>query len=172
MRGFIFCLLCAAFIIGDSYAQTKIYKIVHKDGTISFSDTPAPGAEEIVLEKNTNRMQSMLPNNIPTPTPKKQAPEYNLSILSPGPDATVRNNNGLVNIASEITPQVRGIYQLDFGGERYTSSTGVFSLEGINRGSYTYSISFTDNSGKVIASSETRTLHLHQASVLIRNSVN
>jgi hypothetical protein len=153
-------------------AQGKIYKIVNEDGTISFSDSPAPGAEEITLSPTTNTMQSMLSASPSAPVQNKQAPKYQLSILSPAPDATVRNNTGKVNIAAQIEPQVRGTYELDFGGEIYTSITGAFNLENINRGSHSYQIKFTDNSGKVIASSESRTLHMHQASVLIRNSVN
>ena len=170
MRSIVLCLLF--FTLCSINAQTKIYKVVNKDGTISFSDSPAPGAEEVVLSKSKNTMQSVLPSNSQPSTQKKPETQYQLSIKSPGPDATVRNNTGKVNIAAQIVPQARGIFELNFGGELYTSSTGVFNLTDVNRGTYSYSVKFNDNSGKVIASSESRTLHMHQASVLIRNSVN
>ncbi|MBT1450188.1 DUF4124 domain-containing protein [Glaciecola sp. XM2] len=170
MRSVVLCILLLTLC--SVTAQTKIYKIVNKDGTISFSDTPAPGAEEVILNKTENTMQSILTPSPALPSQQPQGPQYSLSILSPEPDATVRNNSGKINIASQIVPEVRGVYSLDFGGERYTSNSGVFNLEGINRGSYSYTVSFTDNSGKVIASSEPRMLHMHQASVLIRNAVN
>jgi hypothetical protein len=170
MRSIVVCILLV--MACSLSAQSKVYKIVNKDGTISFSDSPAPGAEEVTLSAITNTMQSMLSTSPTAPVQSKQAPQYQLSILSPAPEATVRNNTGRINIAAQIEPQVRGTYELNFDGEIYTSITGVFNLEDINRGSHSYQVKFADNSGKVIASSESRTLHMHQASVLIRNSVN
>lgn len=170
MRSIVVCILLV--VACGLSAQDKIYKIVNKDGTISFSDSPAPGAEELTISTIANTMQSMHSAAPAAPAQPKQARQYQLTILSPEPDATVRNNTGKVNVAAQIDPQVRGTYELDFNGELYTSITGVFNLENINRGSHSYQVKFTDNSGKVIASSESRTLHMHQASVLIRNSVN
>jgi hypothetical protein len=171
MRVLIFMLvLITAFGVT---AQTKIYKVVNKDGTISFSDEPIAGGEEVQLSGNSTTIESVpVPLQPATPQEPPKQVNYRISILSPAPEATLRNNNGDIRIASRIEPKTTGTYLLDFGGQQQSSNTGVFSLENIDRGAHTYKVLFTDNKGKVIASSDERTLYLHQASVLIPNNNN
>nr|WP_136250588.1 DUF4124 domain-containing protein [Ningiella ruwaisensis] len=165
-----FFLISLVFVLPNVGAQTKIYKVVNEDGSISFSDTPMPGAEEIELKGAVNTMQSMNANQRPPAAQAQDKTEqetYTLSILSPQPEATIRDNNGNVRIASAIQPQIEGSYILNFAGEEYSSKSGAFALTGINRGAHQYSVEFLNNSGKVIASSDTRTLYLHQASAIL-----
>lgn len=165
-------ILMIVFFASAVHAENKIYKVVNADGTVSFSDTPAPGAEEVKLNASTTSMQLVPLNNQTNTAPTRPSTSFRLSILSPMPDATIRANNGDVRISAQIQPKTPGKYLLDFAGKQYTSDSGVFALKGIDRGAHTYSLKFTDNKGKVIASSDKRTLYLHQASVLIRNTNN
>jgi len=50
------------------------------------------------------------------------------------------------------------------------NSSGIFKLEGINRGAHDYKVELTNNTGKTLASSPIQTLYLHQASVFINNN--
>jgi len=155
--------LCAFY----SFAQnTTIYKTVHKDGTVTYSDQPSPGAVEVSLDVNTNTMQSNAPKILIQPQVTQKS-EYQLDIVSPENDATVRNNMGNIDIAASLQPTHAGLFQLTINGQTLQSPTGVFKLENMDRGSYQYQVEFIGNSGKVIASSETRSLHLHRASALI-----
>ncbi len=160
------CLFCVC-ALANVNAQT-IYKTVHADGTVTYSDLPTPGAIEVNIKTPTNTMKSNPNTNILTPqinaTPKVQ---YNLSVLSPADNATIRDNSGKVNIAAGIDPIANGVFQLNINGKTHESPNGVFSLTDMNRGAYEYSISFIDTSGKVIASTPSRNLYLHQASALI-----
>lgn len=156
------------------FAEGKIYKIINADGTVSFSDTPSAGAQEVQLDGNMTTIQSAVtaPNRVNSATQNRAEQNYTLSILSPAPDATVRDNDGNIRIAAKIQPQSPGMYLLNFAGQQYTSSSGVFTLVGVDRGAHTYNLTFSNNRGKVIASSEERTVYLHQASVLIRRNIN
>lgn len=165
-------LLLILFITLSVTAQGKIYKIVNKDGTVSFSDLPTPGAEEVALNSSSTTMQFVPVQAQPVPIQTRPSPSFQLSILSPAADATIRDNNGNLKITAKIQPKAPGKYILDFAGQQHSSDSGVFTLKGINRGAHTYSLAFVNNTGKVIASSDERTLYLHQASVLIRNSNN
>ena len=154
-------------------AQTQVYKTVNKDGPVTYSDTPTAGAEELELS-GSSTIESVPVKPLPplSSGQDNDGVNYRLNIMTPAPDATLRNNNGDIRIATRIEPQAQGNYLLDFGGQQYSSTSGVFNLENIDRGTHTYTVLFTDNKGKVIASSEQRTLHLHQASVMIRQSIN
>ncbi|MFC4700588.1 DUF4124 domain-containing protein [Glaciecola siphonariae] len=169
-------LLALVFVMGVATAQTTIYKTVNEDGTVTFSDSPSPGAEKLEFSSPSTTIESapVSPVNTAAQTQQQaqQQTNYRLSILSPSPGATVRNNSGDIRIASRIQPDTAGTYLLDFNGQQYSSQSGVFNLENIDRGEHAYKVLFTDGTGKVIASSEQQTLYLHQASILIRNSNN
>ena len=155
-------------IVSNSFAETsKIYRITHKDGSVSYSDQPSPGAVEVVLKLHTNTMQSAPPSVSTQPRVTQKKREYQLNIISPQADASIRSNLGEINIAASIRPTLAGIYQLSINEQTIDSATGVFNLKNMNRGTYQYQVKFIDNSGKVIASSELRSLHLHKASALI-----
>jgi hypothetical protein len=98
-------------------------------------------------------------------TQKKR--EYKLNIVSPQKDATIRNNMGQITISASLEPTLGGFFQLTINGQTIDSANGTFILENMSRGSYQYQVKFIGNSGKVIAFSDTRSLHLHRASVLI-----
>lgn len=145
-----------------------LYKTVHKDGTVTFSDQPSPGAIEVQLDVPTSTIQSTPPvNNIQTSSNKAQNLEYTVSILNPKPEATIRNNMGELSIGATIEPATGGFFQLQINSEIHESATGIFKLYNMNRGTYEYTVKFINNSGKVIASSEPRKLYLHQASALM-----
>lgn len=160
------------FILATSHSNSyaindKIYKTVHADGSVSYSDQPSEGAVEIDIGGNALTIQGLKSPPITPPKILKQTTDYKLTILSPAKDATIRNNLGEINIAAQLEPSLAGTFELVINGTAYQSVTGIFRLSNMDRGSYQYLIHFIDNSGKVIASSQTSTLHLHKASVLI-----
>ncbi|MFW8590750.1 DUF4124 domain-containing protein [Glaciecola sp. 2405UD65-10] len=152
----------------SSYADPeKIYKTVHADGTVSYSDQPSKGAIEVEMNTSSTTIQSVAPPSTSTlPSPANQV-TYSVNIVSPVQDATFRNNTGSVSIAAQIAPPSPGIFELSINKQIYTSTSGLFNVSDLDRGTYQYHVKYTDNSGKVIASSESRTLHLHKPSVLI-----
>lgn len=163
---FIFVLFFSLQTVGEN----KIYKTVHADGSITYSDQPSEGAIEVTLNVNTSTINS---NNV-NPSPqaqvtKKPSTQHTVSILSPEMDATIRNNTGTIKIAASIAPAVNGLFELSINQQTHRSATGLFTLPNMDRGSYSYSVKFIGTSGKVIASSDPRKLHLHKASVLINN---
>lgn len=167
---FLLFFICFAHV-GKSYSDDKkIYKTVHSDGTVSYSDQASEGAIEVNLNTNTTTIEALQTPSATPPPPSpamKKRMEYHVSVLSPSKDATIRNNLGEINIVAQLEPATGGFFELIINDSKYQSATGIFALSNMDRGSYQYLINFVDNSGKVIASSESRTLHLHKASVLI-----
>ena len=159
----------------QSTANSKaIYKVVNSDGTVTYTDQPVSQAEPMAFDDktlnvvNATKAPALPP---PAPAPAKAKPQYRVAIVSPQPEATVRNNLGEVTISAKQTSTTRApLYRLVFDGAPYKSnSSGTFKLEGIHRGAHTFKIELTDNTGKTLASSPTQTLYLHQASALINN---
>jgi hypothetical protein len=162
-------LLCLTSTTQAFYlANVEVYKTVHKDGSITYSDQPSAGAVEMVLSVPTNTFQSTVSSSKPpSQVTHKQNIIYTINILNPQPEATIRSNIGEISISASIKPEINGFFQLQINEQVHESATGIFTLIDMPRGAYKYSVKFIDNSGKVIALSKTRNMFLHQASTLI-----
>jgi hypothetical protein len=146
----------------------KVYKTIHTDGSVTYSDQASPGATEVVLSVPTSTFESSAKTTAPT-MQRKQKPQINhsVNILSPQAEETIRSNAGEISIHATIEPKLGGFFQLHINDQIHESATGMFRLTNMDRGTYQYIVKFIDNTGKVIASSESRNVYLHQASALI-----
>lgn len=170
LRVFLLLSLCASL---PGYAQ-EIYKVVNEDGSVTYTDKPAVNAEPIELGPD-NRM------SLPSPAPQvslpsstntaQKKPETTIKVVSPKPEATVRNNAGNMTIAANVQrPDKQGKFKLFINDQLVMEQpSAVFKLQGINRGAHTFYITHTDNTGKTLASTSPQTFYLHQASRLINN---
>ncbi len=149
-----------------------IYKVVGKDGSVTYTDKPQQNAEPLAFDvKTQNVVTAAKVTPPPPPKPAAPKPNYRVVIKSPAPEATIRNNLGEFTIsAAQPGAPKAPIYRLIFDDAPLASnSSGVFKLTGIHRGAHTYKVELTNNTGKTLASSPLQTLYLHQASALINN---
>ena len=170
-------LLLLIAVTTPAMAQ-EVYKVVKDDGTVLYTDTPVKGSESVTMRPSTENVSgsiadpSLLKRSAASNNADKNKVDYSVSITTPQPEATIRNNLGNFTITSTATPaKAGGRFQLWFDGSALeTNSTGIFQLTGINRGAHDYYIEWIDNKGKTLASTEKQTLYLHQASALINNN--
>ena len=149
-----------------------IYKVVGKDGSVTYTDKPQQNAEPLAFDVKTQNVVTAAKVTPPPPAkPAAPKPNYRVVIKSPAPEATIRNNLGEFTIsAAQPGAPKAPIYRLIFDDAPLASnSSGVFKLTGIHRGAHTYKVELTNNTGKTLASSPVQTLYLHQASALINN---
>ena len=149
-----------------------IYKVVGKDGSVTYTDKPQQNAEPLAFDVKTHNVVTAAKVTPPPPAkPAAPKPNYRVVIKSPAPEATIRNNLGEFTIsAAQPGAPKAPIYRLIFDDAPLASnSSGVFKLSGIHRGAHTYKVELTNNTGKTLASSPLQTLYLHQASALINN---
>ncbi|GLR72517.1 DUF4124 domain-containing protein [Agaribacter marinus] len=147
----------------------KVYKTVHEDGTVTYSDTPSAGAIEVEIKSTITTIPASPlkpPKTSLQNTIKKKS--YQLSVLQPNDEQTIRSNSGDITIAAALEPKLAGLFTLSLSGTDYQSPTGMFALKNVDRGEHTYQIHFTDNTGKVIASTPPRKLYLHRTSLINR----
>ena len=149
-----------------------IYKVVGKDGSVTYTDKPQQTAEPLAFDVKTQNVVTAAKVTPPPPAkPAAPKPNYRVVIKSPAPEATIRYNLGEFTIsAAQPGAPKAPIYRLIFDDAPLASnSSGVFKLTGIHRGAHTYKVELTNNTGKTLASSPLQTLYLHQASALINN---
>lgn len=162
-------LIIIGLVLSTSVNAGKIYKTINKDGTITYSDQPTPGAVEVDFASNTTTVvQNPIAKTKQLKTIKQKTPvEHNLSVNSPAIDETIRNTTGNVSISAVVTPNAPGHYELSLHEKKLRSSSGTFLVKDLPRGEYSYQINFVSTSGKVIASSAVRRFFMHKPSVLI-----
>ena len=144
-----------------------IYKKINADGSVTFSDKPFEGAEQVDLSNTAGTIipaQASQTSTTIAPIVVQKIPV--LTIESPKHQATIRNNSGTVKIIANVEPKVPGRYLLRLRDRTIESTSGTFSLADLDRGTYPYQINFVDNKGKVIASSPTQRFYLHKNSII------
>ena len=160
-----------ALLVGVYSVQAQIYKIVNPDGTVTYSDQPQSGAEEVQVQE----LQTYeAPTDLPTLTAEGATPAYPeyevFEVSKPAHDETLRDNGGYVAIQITLKPglfrdHTVAIYMdgEDLGGSgRGTSIT----LQNVDRGSHTVHAVIRDQDGKEIERTQGVTFHLHRTSVL------
>ncbi|MBC3767894.1 DUF4124 domain-containing protein [Neptunicella marina] len=165
----VFTALLLSMLSAVSHAT--LYKVINKDGSVTYTDIPVEGAVPVDLS-NTNSAVMPAMNTpkmkAPSLTPSKIKPAYLVNITRPTQQQTLRDNNGDLTVVAQVTPSRAAIAQLFLDGELIKQQSELtFELTNIDRGEHHVQIKLVNNSGKVIALSETITFYLHRASALI-----
>ena len=163
-------LLCTLFTL-SAIVSAQVYKIVNPDGTISYSDRPEEGAEEVdVPDVQTYEGPTNL-DSIGSSTGKEEYPEYTtFEVIKPKHDETFRDNGGYVAIQVSVQPGLfrEHIIALYMDGEDLGSSgrgTSII-LQNVDRGSHTVHAVIRDADGKQVERTDGVTFHLHRNSIL------
>ncbi|GMQ47991.1 DUF4124 domain-containing protein [Vibrio sp. 10N] len=173
----IFPTIVGLFILVSSpILATDIYHWKDEQGNLHFSDFPdsqnaqilslpdAPPPPKVLNEAPVDWTSSPYLDQNQAETNAKLA----LTITRPQHDATLRNNAGDFSVNGFLTGSLTETQtlQLLLDGKPYGSpqTTASWRLTNIDRGTHTLTIQVQQN-GKVIASSDTITVHLHRASV-------
>ena len=108
-------------------SNDKIYKITTDDGRIIYTDSPMEQGEHVPLSADsvmTLKSASLSPITTP-PIIRKQTKEIHLSVISPKPEQTIRDNSGKLTIRTALEPQVQGVYRCGGANGPYSSGNGT-----------------------------------------------
>ncbi|WP_275723169.1 DUF4124 domain-containing protein [Vibrio furnissii] len=153
----------------------SVYTWEDEQGVVHFSDAPADDQAQAIHLPDvdaTPPAPSYTPAQpIDPPAPKSTTEPHialQVTLSAPHHDQTIRDNRGRMTLEVELNrPLGVGEHlQLLMDGKPYgaPSTKTVWHLNNIERGSHTFSIQ-AFGFGKVIASSQFVTVHLHRASV-------
>ncbi len=173
MRNLTVILL--VFLALPLVTTAAIYRFYDENGNVVFADQPGPGAEEIekkdiqTIKTNKARPTTKLKN---TDQDKTKFSYTEFRISKPENDATIRDNNGDVNVDITIKPQLRTklkhkiVLLLDGKPVSEPGTATAFALHNIDRGQHTLSAKVIDKEGKTIISVDSVTIHLKRFSIL------
>lgn len=163
-----FLVLLPLLAAGLAYAQA--YKWVDEDGVVHFSDRPQPGAERLELPRSS-APRPTLPNSR-TPTaladPAGEADEpfsyESLAISSPGPEETLWNIEGILNVTLAVQPGLQPGHRVRvyFDGENREVRGTSFQIEEVWRGVHNIQAEIVDQAGELMIRSRTNRFYVQQ----------
>jgi hypothetical protein len=163
--------ICTLLILLSAHVNADtVYKTVSPTGEVIYSDTQSGSAQPMELNPNLviEPLDSARLKPVNTTQSKKTKIDFQLTILSPEPEQTIRNNMGRVIIRADLTPVARGSFKLHLNQQEIVQKKPLFQLDNLERGEYIFYIEYIGNSGKILASSDKQAFYLHKASALIK----
>ncbi|KTD19446.1 DUF4124 domain-containing protein [Legionella israelensis] len=161
-------------LMAASMAQSGIYKWTDSQGNVHFSDKPHRGAEVIQVPE----AQTYSPPPVPETEKQNKAVAEDdetargyekIEIIQPENQATIRNNQGLVNVSVELAPDLKpgDRIQLIYDGEKLgpPQNTPNFILNNVYRGAHTIAVQVENAEGQVLTTSEPITIYMHRPRV-------
>lgn len=163
MRQLILLLL---IITNVTYAE--IYQWLDQSGKVNYSDIPIEGAKLITPADNTKNFAKPF-----TPLKQEDKPiaaeksAYDLQILSPQDQATLRDNQGNIDVHWSLSPLPKANihYQL-FLNDKLVGETlnqTRFQLTNIDRGAHQLTVSALTSAGEILAETSAQQVYLHRA---------
>jgi len=161
-------LLAAASVMAEAY------KWVDDDGVVHYSDVPEEGAEVIELSQYTRTTGAQLyraPRSSADAEPSAQQDEAfryeSLTVASPGPEETLWNIEGVLNVSLALSPGLQSGHQVRVyldGQPRLVSGTS-FEIEEVWRGVHNIQAEVIDATGKMLIRSRTNRFYVQQSTV-------
>jgi len=163
-------LLLTSLTFPVEATSAKIYVWRNEAGVLVFSDSPKPGAEEVEIKTNNNSVIPSIDTSILDIKPKKIEEDYQVIIVQPIDNSTIRDNTGSVHVSGRIKPIFkRGLsIQLYIDNIPYEKpqTHSMFALRDIERGEHQIKMALLNEKGKVIALSTSITFYMHRTSVV------
>ena len=163
-------LLIMLLLAGSAHAE--VYKSINADGEVVYSDTRTAGAEAMKLPA--------LPTYTPPPVTQpiagaaesvEKTAYEDLVFVKPEDDATVRNNQGIINIELKLTPALRSKrghrIQFYLDGEAYGEPVSSIrtTMSNVDRGEHSLTASVLDTNGESLISTAPVIVHLHRETI-------
>jgi hypothetical protein len=145
--------------------QTTVYKVIGKDGSISFSDKAQKGSEEIKVKPVATVPAMDIKQNKSLSNEDNQTAEYYqaLSIISPANNTAFNTGSGNVQVVVQAKPGLRNgdAFELELDGRLVSTQRGTtFNLESVDRGTHTLSVKIINRNKQTLkAAISTITIH-------------
>ncbi|WP_120995001.1 DUF4124 domain-containing protein [Stutzerimonas urumqiensis] len=162
------------------WASAQVYTYIDEHGNRVFTDRPRGHDARSVELSPTNAMPPPAPpaphaesaERAPIVTRKLSPARYqSVSIVSPAPDDTRRDNQGNLNVVATSEPPLRPgdhFRLLLDGTPAAESGNGTLSLSNIDRGTHTLVVEILGPDGSVLGASPSQPVHIKRMSLAQR----
>jgi hypothetical protein len=109
---FMLIVMTISVCLSSPLLAKTLYKIVHPDGIVTYTDSPQPGAIKVTLSPVNVAETSGGGSN----GNNQSDARAKISITQPADGSTVVNSNGYVTVSADMQPMGEGSFQLMVDG--------------------------------------------------------
>jgi len=166
-------LVVSIAVLSAGVVMAQAYRWTDAEGTVHYSDRPTEGAEEIYLPEST-RGPSPYARAIATPAAADETAEpaalfsyESIEVSAPGPEETLWNIGGVLNVSLNVQPALRPGHQLRiyFDGETAEASGPNFQIPEVHRGVHNIQAEVLDENGQLLGRSQPNRFYVQQTSI-------
>ena len=168
-------IVLAALLAAAPAMADGAYRWVDKDGVVHYSDVPEEGAEVVNISEYSRSTGMRISRQIDTPEeeePVEQQPfRYeSLAVASPGPEETLWNIEGVLNVSLALTPGLQEGHQVRiyFDGEPRTVEGSSFQIDNVYRGVHNIQAEVIDATGRLMIRSKPNRFYVQQNTLITR----
>ncbi len=175
MRVAIHIIIPVIAALCSSASHAAVYKSVDAEGNVVYTDQPAGDAKPLKLPPlSTVPAPSFSParENADEEKVAGEAGGYQqITIVSPGPDATIRDNTGAVPVNVEVEPDLNSAaghrfrYYLDGEAQGNPTESAHISFHNVDRGTHSVEVAVVNSAGQELVRSSAVQFHLHRQSI-------
>lgn len=157
------------------------YRWVDEDGVVHYSDVPREGADYVDLAgysrptgARIGPTRSVTSGDAASASDDDGPFEYeSLEISSPGPEETLWNIEGTLNVSLALQPGLQQGHQVRvyFDGEPRMVQGTSFTIDEVWRGVHNIQAEVLDGSGRLMIRSRTNRFYVQQNSIIQRRPV-
>ncbi len=160
----VMLLLCLFATALPAQAEDPVYRYKDANGVIHYTDKPPSKEAKPVTLPHLQTYKSQPPPKAKPATAAKSGPAptppapvgFSVSIESPTPDQTLRDNSGEIGVSVSVMPGLVGgyglVYALDGKAQGGAVQETTYSIKGVTRGTHSVSVSLVGPDNKPVAS--------------------
>ena len=170
---FLVGLLAASMAMADG-----AYRWVDEDGVVHYSDVPQEGAEIVNISEYSRATGARIGPQTSRTDDDEQAEDSqqpfryeSLSVANPGPEETLWNIEGVLDVSLALTPGLQEGHQVRVyfdGGEPTTVTGSSFQIENVYRGVHNIQAEVVDETGRLMIRSKPNRFYVQQNTVITR----
>ena len=175
-------VLALGLLLISANLSAQVYTYVDDEGNRVFTDKPRnSNAQRITLapsnemQRHTPTVKLSPPSTAVAPVTKRAVDYQVLRIVLPEPDATVRHGAGemIVTLSSEPGLLDGHRYRLILNGKPVSepSTSPVFVLNHIDRGTHQLAAEILDSAGLIVERTPAQPFHMHRMSLAQKRKV-
>jgi len=166
-----FAVLVATLLLWTTGLSAAVYKTVDAEGNVVYTDEPVGNQKPVDLPPLSTIPPPKYTSSQPSAKTKGSTSGYTkLSIVSPEPDGTLRDNTGAVPVSAGLEPALnvaaghRFQYYLDGQTQGEPTASNKIVITNVDRGSHNVAVAVIDAEDQEVIRSNPVPFHLHRQS--------
>jgi hypothetical protein len=166
-------ILALLGLLATASVFAQAYKWVDAEGVTHYSDRPQEGAERVELSEYSRNTGARLYTPPPTAGADDALAEEepfsydSLTVASPGPEETLWNIEGVLNVSLALSPGLQSGHQVRVyhNGQQQTVRGTNFQIEEVFRGVHNIQAEIVDSTGRLMIRSDPNRFYVQQSRV-------